>query len=95
MGKKFLCYFRLNCSRVFCQNLGRGPSCPPRARLGFTSGPFRALLLAGCCLRSTPFPSSHLIFWDRNAHHSELSVGELIRITDKQPSVQAVQLRTV
>lgn len=50
IGKTSLCYFRLNCSRVFCQNMGRGTQMPTKSQAGThiwassSSPPARVLL---------------------------------------------------
>lgn len=65
---------------MFCQNLGRGPSCPPRGRLGLTYGPPQALPMPGCCLgHHLPwFPPEHPKVGMLVLESSLL--GELIRI---------------
>lgn len=94
MGKKFLCYFRLNCSRVFCQNLGGDPAA--HQELGWASHTgLSEISFWWSAALYTPFSSSFIISWDWNACNSEFSLGELIRIMDKQLCIQAVQLRTV
>lgn len=98
MGKKFLRYFRPNCSRVFCQNLGRGPAAHPEQGWASREGdppqpPPSSLALAECGLDTPcPGPSSQPGIGMLTI---QFSLGGLISIADTQPCIQAEQLRTV